>query len=195
MINSRRTVRAAFFSVLLAVCAAGAGQVRSLPPGPQPFGGLSGIFNNSNFSVKNQFIFSFATVSGSSFLRNVYLSSFSYRPSRFWTLSLDLGAAKFSGLSGPRIGDLTTPVLPLYSVQAEYSRTRDSRLIVNFGNTRGAAAGAGPVSFAPPGSPFRAATSGAEMLKLSDWSLYYEKSFFEGALNVSVYYGHTSPSR
>ena len=193
MILIKRTVLLAVVSVLLSVSVTGADQFRSFPPRPLQSGGFSGLLNNNNISMKNQFIFSFASFNGSSFLQNVFLSSFSYKLSPFWTLSFNLGATKFSGLSGPSIKDMTSPIVPLYAVQAEYKKTKDSRLIVNFGNSLNAFDTDWPgVSFprdnysAPPGT---------DIFKNSDWSLYYEKSFFNDALNVSVFYGHTAPPR
>jgi hypothetical protein len=196
MIMSKRTFLLAVISVLLSVSAAGADQFRSFPLRPFQSGGLSGLLNNNNISMKNQFIFSFTSFNGSSFLQNVYLSSFSYKISPFWTLSLDLGATKFSGLSGPSIKDLTSPIIPLYAFRAEYKKIKDSRLIVNFGNTRNAF-DAGRPGFPFPRDNYSAfsAPSGTDIFKNSDWSLYYEKSFFNDMLNVSFFYGHTAPPR
>jgi len=160
-------------------------------------GGTPGFLNNSNFSMKNQFLFSFSTFNGSSFLQNIYLSTFTYKLSPFWNLSVDLGASKFSGLSGLLKKDLNSQLLPLYGFQAEYKKTKNSRLVLNFGNFQNAppAGSAGPLPGAWPWESAFAVSAGGDILKNNNWSVYYEHSFFDDKLNVSVYYGHTAPPR
>ena len=196
MIRTNKPVLLAVISVLLAFSSVKADQFSTFPVGTFRSGKISGLINNNNFSVKNQFIFSFSSFGGSSFLRNAALSSFSYKPSPFWTLSLGLGAEKFSGLSGPALKTLTTPVVPLYSLSAEYRKTKDSRFIANFGNIREYRGAGWPGAFIPRRNfSDSSALSGADILKNNDWSLSYEQSFFDDMLNVSVTYGHTSPPR